>query len=145
MSSSPTLATLALQGRFVRLEPLSLADVPALLDAASEDRSSYGFTRVPSGPESMRAFVCKALDELAAGDAIPFTIRRQADSCRGQQPALEQRHRGVAAGQAVVRDQAGTLSLMGLCARYGAVHADGYPLFLILQGIVSPENVGPWL
>lgn len=79
MSSFPTLATLALQGRFVRLDPMSLADVPALLDAASEDRSSYGFTRVPSGQAAMRAFVCKALNEMAAGDAIPFTIRRQVD------------------------------------------------------------------
>ena len=37
-----------LEGRFVRLSPLGLEHVDALLAAASEDRSTYGLTWVPS-------------------------------------------------------------------------------------------------
>ena len=34
-------------GRFVHLTPMSLADVAGLLAAATQDRSRYGYTRVP--------------------------------------------------------------------------------------------------
>jgi N-acetyltransferase len=68
-----------LQGRVALLEPLALANVDGLFAAASEDRSSYRYTRVPDNAEDMRSFVAKALEEEAAGVALPFAVRR-ADS-----------------------------------------------------------------
>lgn len=95
MSSAPRLATPALEGGFVRLDPLSLAAVPALLDAASEDRSSSGFTRVPSGPETVRAFVCVS---DAACDGKPHTADpRHPVLAAHQKIAVEYRQRGQVA------------------------------------------------
>lgn len=69
----PALVTLS--GRFVRLEPLSLAVVDDLVAAASEDRSTYGFTRVPNGWDEMASYVEAALAEQAEGHTMPFAIR----------------------------------------------------------------------
>ncbi|MDL4821518.1 GNAT family N-acetyltransferase [Actinomadura opuntiae] len=57
-----------LAGRLVRLEPLSVAHVPQLAEAAEEDRSSYGFTPVPSAAE-MESYVS---DKLGRPDLISF-------------------------------------------------------------------------
>ena len=67
----------ALAGRFVRLDPMTAADVSDLLSAATEDRSNYGFTRVPTSLEAMLAFVLLALDEAARGAALPLVVRSQ--------------------------------------------------------------------
>lgn len=61
-----------LQGTSVRLEPLSPDHVPALVAAASEDRSTYVFTVVPDGPEAMAAYVTMALDERQTGITHAF-------------------------------------------------------------------------
>ena len=37
----------ALEGRWVRLEPLRLEHIDALLTAANEDRAHYGYATVP--------------------------------------------------------------------------------------------------
>ncbi|MEU9016096.1 GNAT family protein [Actinomadura sp. NPDC048394] len=50
-----------LGGTVVRLEPLAMGHVPELAEAAEEDRSSYGFTPVPSGA-GMEAYVSDKLD-----------------------------------------------------------------------------------
>ena len=64
-----------LAGRFATLTPLVLDDVPGLLGAASEDRSSYGFTPVPETDESMRRLVRDHLVERESGLSVPFTTR----------------------------------------------------------------------
>ncbi|WP_336212412.1 GNAT family N-acetyltransferase [Nonomuraea sp. LPB2021202275-12-8] len=69
----PALVTLS--GRLVRLEPLSLAAVDDLVAAASEDRSTYGFTRVPHSRDDMASYVEAALAEQAEGRTMPFAIR----------------------------------------------------------------------
>ncbi|MFI6297921.1 GNAT family N-acetyltransferase [Nonomuraea sp. NPDC050790] len=69
----PALVTLS--GRFVRLEPLSLAAVDELTAAASEDRSTYAFTRVPHGRDEVASYVEAALAEQAEGRTMPFAIR----------------------------------------------------------------------
>jgi len=72
-------AQLELGGRFVRLIPLRREHAAALLDAANEDRASYGYTPVPSDEDEMAAYVEKALSEADAGRQMPFTIVRPTD------------------------------------------------------------------
>lgn len=61
-----------LEGRFVRLEPLTIAHVAGLLAAAAGPRETYGFTLVPQDEAEMRAYVEAALGEQEAGRALPF-------------------------------------------------------------------------
>jgi len=63
---------LTLEGRHVRLEPLSLAHVPALCTAASGPRETYRLTFVPDGEEAMRRYVEEALALRVAGAAVPL-------------------------------------------------------------------------
>lgn len=72
-------AQLELRGRFVRLIPLRREHAAALLDAATEDRSSYGYTPVPCDEEDMAAYVDRALAEADAGRQVPFTITLPTD------------------------------------------------------------------
>jgi N-acetyltransferase len=66
-----------LEGRHVRLEPLSPAHTPALADAASGQRDTYGFTLVPGNLAEARAYIESALADQAAGRALPFaTVAR---------------------------------------------------------------------
>jgi len=68
-----------LEGTHVRLEPLALEHVPALVAAASEDRSSYQWTYTPEGTEQMTAYVRDALAKVASGDHVAFaTVRKGA-------------------------------------------------------------------
>lgn len=75
----PLLATPTLEGAHVRLEPLAAGHVGGLAAAASEDRSTYGLTSVPDGPEATAAYVAAALDAVADGSAFVFTQRRLHD------------------------------------------------------------------
>ena len=68
---------IVLEGGHVRLEPLRVAHVSALVAAASEDRSTYGFTYVPDGLAATEAYVASAVVDREAGRAVPFaTIDR---------------------------------------------------------------------
>lgn len=66
------LTPVVLAGDHVRLEPLTLAHVPALCRAAAGPRDTYAFTLVPADEASMRAYVETALAEQAARRAMPF-------------------------------------------------------------------------
>jgi RimJ/RimL family protein N-acetyltransferase len=66
------LPPVTLEGRFVRLEPLAPSHTEPLLQAASADRATYAFTRVPASLEAMRAYVDEALDLQARDEALPF-------------------------------------------------------------------------
>jgi N-acetyltransferase len=61
-----------LQGRFVRLEPLSTSHIEPLVAAASEDRSNYQWTYTPEGEAQMTEYVIDALAKVAAGVHIAF-------------------------------------------------------------------------
>jgi RimJ/RimL family protein N-acetyltransferase len=61
-----------LEGRLVRLEPLTDGHYEGLLAASSEDRSAYGFTSVPNGPEEVRAYLDRALQDRVDGEGVPF-------------------------------------------------------------------------
>jgi RimJ/RimL family protein N-acetyltransferase len=61
-----------LEGKHIRLEPLSLAHVEGLLRAASGPRDTYSLTRVPDTREWMQRYVNEALADQEAGRALPF-------------------------------------------------------------------------
>jgi RimJ/RimL family protein N-acetyltransferase len=72
------LQPVTLEGRFVRLEPLSLDHVSGLVAASSGDRDSFVYTLVPNGETEARNFVESALASQVAGAAIPLaTIDRR--------------------------------------------------------------------
>ena len=68
---------MVLEGRTVRLVPLVADLVPALVVAASEERSTYGFTNVPPDADAMSTYVDAA---LAAPDQYAFATCSAADS-----------------------------------------------------------------
>jgi RimJ/RimL family protein N-acetyltransferase len=76
----PLLEPPTLTGDRVRLEPLSMGHVGDLIDASGADRSTYDFTTVPDGPDSVRGYV-RHLTTVAApaGESIPFAQIRVAD------------------------------------------------------------------
>ena len=75
--AAPRVAPVALEGRHVRLEPLTTAHASALAAAASGPRDTYGFTIVPADLAETRRYIDAALADQAAGRALPFaTIAR---------------------------------------------------------------------
>ncbi|HKB27271.1 MAG TPA: GNAT family protein [Methylomirabilota bacterium] len=71
----PTSVTL--EGRYVRLEPLTLGHVPALAKIGAGPRESFAFTLVPADEPATRAYVEAALREQRDGRALPFaTVER---------------------------------------------------------------------
>lgn len=66
------LDPVTLEGRHVRLEPLSVDHIPALVQAASQSRDTYGFTYVPAGADAMGSYVETALAGRDVGTMLPF-------------------------------------------------------------------------
>lgn len=70
--------SVTLEGSRVRLEPLSLDHLPALLELAQLE--PYPLTSVPSTEAGMRRYIEVALAAQALGSAVPFaTVDRRAD------------------------------------------------------------------
>ncbi|MGI8926428.1 MAG: GNAT family N-acetyltransferase [Tepidiformaceae bacterium] len=75
---------MVLEGAHVRLEPLQLAHVAALLAVATIDRATYRWTTVPATEGEMTAYVAESLRLRAAGSAIPFvTLARESGDVIG--------------------------------------------------------------
>ena len=73
------LPPVTLESTHVRLEPLALTHLGALLKVGTGPRATYAFTTVPDSESSMRAYIESALADQAASRALPFaTIDRQA-------------------------------------------------------------------
>ncbi|MSP61019.1 MAG: N-acetyltransferase [Myxococcales bacterium] len=68
------MRALLLETPLVRLEPLALAHVDALLVAAMENRATYGLAPVPRDEPGMRGYVEQALADQAADRALPYAI-----------------------------------------------------------------------
>ena len=68
-----------LQGRRVRLEPMSHEHVASLAAAAGEDRSTYDYTWVPDGLADAGRYVAAALEHQATGRAVVWAVRRIKD------------------------------------------------------------------
>ncbi|MDX2704187.1 GNAT family protein [Streptomyces sp. PA03-6a] len=82
-----------LEGKHVRLEPLSAAHVDGLLRAAAESRDTYAYTKVPADREAMARYVEEALQDQATGAALPFAVRDvQRDALIGSTRFLDLDH-----------------------------------------------------
>lgn len=69
-----------LNGKYVRLEPLQLHHVEALVAAASGDVTElYRWTVVPRSHDAMTTYVNTAINWRQAGTAVPFATVRQTD------------------------------------------------------------------
>jgi N-acetyltransferase len=62
-------------GRHVELIPLEPGHAGELLEAASGDRASYGFTEVPGDAEHMARYIANLLAKREAGTDLPFAQR----------------------------------------------------------------------
>ncbi|HTX08676.1 MAG TPA: GNAT family N-acetyltransferase [Solirubrobacteraceae bacterium] len=63
---------LILASRRVRLEPLTLEHVPALVAAINEDPDSFRYSTAPDTESAMAEWVRAALDARDAGRELPF-------------------------------------------------------------------------
>lgn len=106
-------------GKSMALEPLTIDHVPALVEAASQDRSTFGFTAVPDGIEEMLNYVQNLLGSHKVGQDVPFVQRRvNADGTLGE----------------VV----GCTRFMNIC----------FPLGRTVNGVLVPDEIeigGTWL
>lgn len=66
-------------GEHVALEPLEVGHVDDLLAAASEDRATYTWTKVPADAASMQTYIENLLHEQSEGRTVPFVQRRLID------------------------------------------------------------------
>ena len=71
------LQPVVLEGRTVRLEPLTTAHEPALLAAAQDERIWRYTIHDPRTPESMHAYVASALADQERGEALPFAVHHR--------------------------------------------------------------------
>jgi N-acetyltransferase len=69
-----------LEGRHVRLEPLQPGHAAGLAAASAEDPSLYALSPVPEGEAAALEYIESAIAQRAAGTAVPFAVRRLADS-----------------------------------------------------------------
>ncbi|HEU4828705.1 MAG TPA: GNAT family N-acetyltransferase [Gemmatimonadales bacterium] len=67
----------SLEGRLVRLEPLSFDHEPALLAAAQDERIWRYTIHDPRTPETMHAYVSAALADGDRGEALPFVVHHR--------------------------------------------------------------------
>ena len=68
---------IVLEGRFVRLEPLSETHIDPLVAAASEDRSNYQWSTAPNGRAQTERYVTDAMAKVAGGEQVAFaTVRK---------------------------------------------------------------------
>ena len=72
MSETTLVRPVTLEGRFVRLEPLTAAHAAPLLAAASGSRETYGLTLVPGSAAETAAYIETALAEQRANRSLPF-------------------------------------------------------------------------
>jgi RimJ/RimL family protein N-acetyltransferase len=69
----PLLEPPTLTGTRVRLEPVTVAHVDDLVDAAGDNRETYDWTTVPHGRDGVERYVDGLLALAAAGEWVPFT------------------------------------------------------------------------
>lgn len=101
------------------LEPLTIDHVPALVEAASQDRSTFGFTAVPDGIEEMLNYVQNLLGSHKVGQDVPF-VQRRVNS------------------EGLLGEVVGCTRFMNIC----------FPLGRTVNGVLVPDEIeigGTWL
>ena len=73
------LEPFTLTGTHVQLQPLSTQLAPALVEAATLDRSSFGHTVVPADLHTMEQYVGGLLAEAQRDTTVPFAQVRRSD------------------------------------------------------------------
>ena len=71
-NSIPALSPVVLEGRWVRLEPLTLAHVPKLADVAFDEELWKWTVEQVRAEADLEAYVQRALDQRSTGTALPF-------------------------------------------------------------------------
>lgn len=79
---------ITLEGKRVRLEPLTLEHLPILLELAQQEE--YPITTVPKTESGMQAYIQLALDEQARGNALPFVSVDKSPSDRGREVVVRE-------------------------------------------------------
>lgn len=73
MPASGSFEQVTLAGQHVTLEPLSMKHADALLEIASGDRSTFGYTWIPEAdPAEVERYIATALDEFERGCGLAF-------------------------------------------------------------------------
>jgi RimJ/RimL family protein N-acetyltransferase len=81
MTEQMVIAPVILQGRHVRLEPLTTEHTAQLADVGLED-DLWKWIPIPvRTPEEMSVYVQTALNEQAAGSALPFAVIERSSGC----------------------------------------------------------------
>lgn len=62
----------SLEGKHVRLEPLTMAHLPRLVEIGLEDDIFRWYAQPIRTPEDMKALIATALEEQTAGKSLPF-------------------------------------------------------------------------
>jgi RimJ/RimL family protein N-acetyltransferase len=73
------LDPVTLTGSLVRLRPVAPDDVPALVEASSENPDAYRWNTMPRSTEAMATYVDDAVDWWRNGDGLTFATVRRAD------------------------------------------------------------------
>jgi len=73
------LEPFTLTGTHVQLEPLTRAHGADLLAAANQDRSTYGYTPVPTDEAAMGGYIDWLLGDAERDMVVPFVQRRLSD------------------------------------------------------------------
>ena len=73
------VSPITLEGRFVRLDPLTLSHEQSLVAAAADGELWNTQVTIIPRPEGMRDYIQFALDGLAQGNQLPFVIVRKSD------------------------------------------------------------------
>jgi RimJ/RimL family protein N-acetyltransferase len=74
-----SVAAPTLTGTHVQLEQLRVEFAEPLAAAGNEDRSTYGWTAVPSTVDGMQRYITGLLDDQRARSVVPFAQRRLSD------------------------------------------------------------------
>ena len=75
----PATQTPTLEGRHIRLEPLSHSHIDALAAASAADPSLYQWSPVPQGPTEAKKYIDTALVWQQEGTCAPFAVVRLSD------------------------------------------------------------------
>ncbi len=73
------VAPVTLEGKLVRLEPLSMDHLPALFEAAQDERIWQWWTDPMKTEDDIQRYIQSGLDAAAAGTAMPWATRSKRD------------------------------------------------------------------